>query len=130
MNLHRSSALLTSAAFLLAIAVPAQELSPELRDRRAMVTVAQLLEEDHLTEQQLNDAISRKALQTYFGEDVTLALSTGSVSQMTPLAERRRRAAERQAQAVAEIEADPQLARLIERFDGELDRNSIVPLDS
>ncbi len=33
-------------------------------------------------------------------------------------------------QAVAEIEADAQLQALITRFDGELDRASIAPLDS
>jgi DNA polymerase-3 subunit gamma/tau len=43
---------------------------------------------------------------------------------------RQRQIAQRQAQAVADIEADGCLRGLIERFDGALDRNSISPLDS
>ena len=65
MKVLLSTALHTSAALLLAVAISAQEMSPELRDRQAMTTVAQLLEEDHLTEQQLDNSISRKALDTY-----------------------------------------------------------------
>ena len=48
----------------------------------------------------------------------------------TPAARAERLRQERQSQAVAEIEADTQLQALISRFDGELDRASITPLDS
>jgi len=40
-----------------------------------------------------------------------------------------RLAQERQQEAIASIEGDPQLQKLIARFDGELDRSSIVPTD-
>jgi hypothetical protein len=40
-----------------------------------------------------------------------------------------RLAAERQAEAVAAIEGDPQLQALMARFDGELDHSSILPTD-
>jgi DNA polymerase III subunit gamma/tau len=39
-------------------------------------------------------------------------------------------AQQRQAEAIVAIEGDPQLQALIARFDGELDRSSIVPTDA
>ncbi len=72
----------------------------------------------------------RRALENYFGEALRVELAPGVVRCETPAARRQRLAAERQAEAVEEIEADPRLRSLIERFDGELDRASIKPLDS
>jgi DNA polymerase-3 subunit gamma/tau len=39
-------------------------------------------------------------------------------------------ASERQKQAIEAIESDPRLQALITKFDGQLDRASIAPLDS
>ncbi len=71
----------------------------------------------------------RAALERHFGAPVTVTIEEGDVRE-TPAIVRMRRIRERQAAAEAELEEDPRLRRLIERFDGELDRNSIVPLDN
>ena len=75
------------------------------------------------------DAI-RRALENYFDRPLSVSVCVGEIEGKTPAMHRAIQRRERQAEAVAAIEDDPQLRRLIERFDGELDRNSIVPLDS
>jgi DNA polymerase-3 subunit gamma/tau len=72
----------------------------------------------------------RLALENYFGREVSLSISPGDIEGETPAMRRARLAGERQREAVAEIEGDVRLQALIARFDGELDRSSIVPLDS
>lgn len=71
-----------------------------------------------------------QALSAHLGCQVTVAINTGDLPAETPAMLRQRQIAQRQAQAVADIEADGCLRGLIERFDGALDRNSISPLDS
>ena len=71
-----------------------------------------------------------KALENYFGEPVAVSISTGRPTAETPAMRRERLVEERQHEAVAAIEEDPQLQSLISRFDGELDRSSIQPTDS
>ena len=71
----------------------------------------------------------RMALENYFGVDLQVAIQPGALSCETPAMTRIRLNAERQSEAVAEIEGDPVLQQLIERFDGELDRASIVPVE-
>ena len=71
----------------------------------------------------------RLALENYFGEPVVVSLETGSPLGETPAMRQQRLAAERQREAVSEIESDPQLRQLIARFDGVLDRESIAPTD-
>jgi DNA polymerase-3 subunit gamma/tau len=72
----------------------------------------------------------RLALENYFDMKLSVSIVPGKVLAETPAARAERLRQERQSQAVAEIEADTQLQALISRFDGELDRASITPLDS
>jgi DNA polymerase-3 subunit gamma/tau len=70
------------------------------------------------------------ALQNYFDQPVSIAITAGEVQRETPAMRRERLTRERQEQAVVDIERDDILQSLIKRFDGELDRASIMPLDS
>lgn len=72
----------------------------------------------------------RLALQNYFDTPVSVAIEPGQPQGETPAQRSARRAAERQKEAEQAIEHDLQLQQLIQRFDGELDRASITPLDS
>jgi DNA polymerase-3 subunit gamma/tau len=72
----------------------------------------------------------RLALENYCDAPVTITITTGAVAIETPAIKKARLALERQQQAVEDIECDQVLQSLIERFDGELDRASIVPLDN
>ena len=67
------------------------------------------------------------ALQNYFDRQVSVSITAGEVQRETPAARRQRLVLERQQQAVSDIECDDVLQGLIERFDGELDRSSIMP---
>tara|TARA_R110002110_G_scaffold66978_1_gene183100 strand:+ start:202171 stop:203919 length:1749 start_codon:yes stop_codon:yes gene_type:complete len=68
----------------------------------------------------------RQALEKYLQRPLTLTITTGAVGAETPAKRLRRLAQQRQAEAVASIDADPLLQKLIMRFDGELDRSSIA----
>ena len=70
------------------------------------------------------------ALQNYLGTELSVVITPGEPACETPAMRQARATRERQQQAVAEIEADQRLQALINRFDGELDRQSIAPLDS
>jgi DNA polymerase-3 subunit gamma/tau len=72
----------------------------------------------------------RLALENYFDAKLSVSIVPGQVLAETPAGRAERLRQERQSEAVAEIEADTQLQALIARFDGELDRASITPLDS
>ena len=72
----------------------------------------------------------RLALENYFDSRVSVSIAQGEIQGETPAMQRARLARERQQEAVAEIESDQRLQALIARFDGELDRSSIAPLDS
>lgn len=79
-----------------------------------------------------NDSHSDKirlALENYFGQSLSVSIVPGDVQRETPAMRKARLAQERQQEAIVSIEADPQLQELIARFDGELDRSSIVPTD-
>lgn len=69
-------------------------------------------------------------LENYFNTSLSVSVESGEVARETPAMHRQRLMAERQALAVSEIENDSLLLQLIERFDGELDRSTIAPLDS
>mgnify|MGYP001825090399 CR=1 FL=1 len=71
----------------------------------------------------------RLALENYFGSSLSVAIEPGEVRSETPAMRKARLTQERQQEAIAAIEGDPQLQRLICRFDGELDRTSIAPTD-
>ncbi|MEQ8801346.1 DNA polymerase III subunit gamma/tau [Haliea sp.] len=72
----------------------------------------------------------RLALQNYFDTPVSVSIEPGCPQLETPAQRSARRAAERQLEAEQAIEHDPLLQQLIQRFDGELDRGSITPMDS
>lgn len=72
----------------------------------------------------------RLALQNYFERELSVSISVGKPPGETPAMHRARAASERQQEAVEEIDGDERLQALIARFDGELDRASIAPLDS
>ncbi|GAB3271958.1 DNA polymerase III subunit gamma/tau [Parahaliea aestuarii] len=72
----------------------------------------------------------RLALTNYFDSEFKVSITAGALQGETPAIRSRRLAEERQREAVAAIESDPVLQGLIERFDGELLRESIAPLDN
>ena len=69
------------------------------------------------------------ALGNYFGHSVSVSVAPGVLRGETPAMRMTRLAERRQAEAVVSIESDSQLQALINRFDGELDRSSIHPID-
>ncbi|MEM8563668.1 MAG: DNA polymerase III subunit gamma/tau [Pseudomonadota bacterium] len=71
-----------------------------------------------------------EALQRYFDNKLSLHIATGDLTSESPAQQRKRLDEERQQAAEAELDADPILQKLISRFDGELDRSSITPVDS
>ena len=71
----------------------------------------------------------RAALEAYFGQTLAVTIEPGETVGETPAQRQARLQDERQLAAVACIEADPLLQQLITRFDGELDRSSIAPVD-
>jgi DNA polymerase-3 subunit gamma/tau len=71
----------------------------------------------------------RAALEKHFGESLVVTIEPGETAAETPARRQARLQQERQQAAVASIEADPLLQKLIARFDGELDRASITPVD-
>ncbi|MEE4143487.1 MAG: DNA polymerase III subunit gamma/tau [Halieaceae bacterium] len=71
----------------------------------------------------------RLALEKYFGHAMRVTIEPGETAAETPARRQARLQQERQQAAVASIEADPLLQKLIARFDGELDRASITPVD-
>ena len=71
----------------------------------------------------------RLALENYFGEPLSVSIVAGAVDSETPAMQQARLTRERQQEAIVSIEGDPQLQKLIARFDGELDRSSILPTD-
>ena len=90
-----------------------------------------ILDENNAT--LFNDGHRQKialALENYLERKVSVSITPGQVQAETPAQRQDRLARERQREAVASIEADPLLQKLITRFDGELDRSSIVPTDS
>jgi DNA polymerase-3 subunit gamma/tau len=72
----------------------------------------------------------RLALQNYFDTPVSVSIEPGRPTGETPAMRLAREREERQREAEAAIESDVRVQQLIQRFDGELDRGSITPLDS
>ena len=70
------------------------------------------------------------ALGNYFEQPVSISITPGEVQRETPAGRTARLIAERQQRAIQDIECDELLQGLIKRFDGELDRGSIMPLDN
>jgi len=72
----------------------------------------------------------RTALEKHLGCSLAVTIEPGELQGESPVQCQRRIQHERQLAAVASMESDPVLQELITRFDGELDRESIVPVDS
>ena len=68
------------------------------------------------------------ALGDYLGRPVSVAIEVGLPRFETPARRARRLLDERQAQALAAIEADPGVKLLLERFEGTIDRESVTPI--
>jgi len=101
----------------------------ELRNR-AGYTLEFVLDMDNAS--LFNDSHGNKlrlALENYFGQPLTVTVTPAVLQRETPAMRTERLASLRQQEAVLAIEADQQLQALIARFDGELDRSSIVPTD-
>ncbi|MEH6589735.1 MAG: DNA polymerase III subunit gamma/tau [Halioglobus sp.] len=78
-----------------------------------------------------NDGHTQKiriALENYYSSELSVSVVAGPLQGETPAMISERKTLQRQADAVIALEGDPVLNQLIERFDGELDRTSIVPL--
>lgn len=71
----------------------------------------------------------RAALEKFFATELIVTIEPGEIQAETPAQRLARLRRERQEAAVASMEADPLLRKLIARFDGELDRASITPVD-
>lgn len=72
----------------------------------------------------------REALSSYVETPVSLTVDIGEVTAETPQEAHDREVEEARVRAVAAIENDENVRRLIETFDGKLNIDSIVPLDN
>ncbi len=70
------------------------------------------------------------ALASHFGQRLSASVVAGTVRSETPAMRMARLAHLRREEAIDAIEADPQVQALIARFDGRLDRSSILPIDA
>ena len=69
------------------------------------------------------------ALSSYCGDAVSVLVEMGVPDTETPALRRQRLMRERQQQAVQAIEQDPRVQMLVDRFGGELDHESIAPVN-
>ncbi len=81
----------------------------------------------HLLEKKYQEKI-QTALDKYFGKSVTLSISVGDVTGLTPVALQQREDEARQAEAIAAIEKDPIVQELVENFDAKLKISTIKPI--
>lgn len=71
----------------------------------------------------------RESIGHYFNTSVEVEFSLGDYSRETPSQYRDRKRAERQVEAVSSIQNDPVVQRVIERFSGSIDLESVQPID-
>ncbi|BBB25666.1 DNA polymerase III subunit gamma/tau [Amphritea japonica] len=71
----------------------------------------------------------RESIGHYFNASVEVEFSLGDYSRETPSQYRDRKRAERQVEAVSSIQNDPVVQRVIERFSGRIDLESVQPID-
>jgi DNA polymerase-3 subunit gamma/tau len=81
-----------------------------------------LLNDQH--KQRITDAIT-----AFFQEPMSVEFQLAEQTRETPVNYRIRRAEERRIAAVKHLKQDPNVERLIEMFDGQLDELSVEPLD-
>ncbi len=71
----------------------------------------------------------RESIGHYFNTSVEVEFNLGNYSRETPSQYRDRKRAERQVEAVSSIQNDPVVQRVIERFSGRIDLESVQPID-
>lgn len=71
----------------------------------------------------------QQALSEYFARQVEVSVDVGQLAAESPAIYRLRMKAERLQGAVDELQADPNVGLLLEQFDGQLDTDSVQPLD-
>jgi DNA polymerase-3 subunit gamma/tau len=71
----------------------------------------------------------RQALEELFGCDLQLAIDIGQTQTETPFANRQRRDAEHLDTAIEALQNDPNVASLMTAFNGQLDINSVTPVN-
>jgi DNA polymerase-3 subunit gamma/tau len=84
-------------------------------------------EHRHLMEKPYQDKL-RAAVTEHFAEPVRLSITEGSVTGDTPAQIENRDKQEKQSLAVAAIEQDPFVRKLVENFDAKIIESSIKPL--
>ena len=71
----------------------------------------------------------RLALEELFGCDLHLIINVGQAQTETPFANRHRRETEHQDQAITSLQNDPNVDSLTTAFNGQLDINSVLPVN-
>jgi DNA polymerase-3 subunit gamma/tau len=71
----------------------------------------------------------RLALEELFGCDLQLIINVGQAQTETPFANRHRRETEHQDQAITSLQNDPNVDSLTTAFNGQLDINSVLPVN-
>ena len=71
----------------------------------------------------------REALEVMFGCNLELTINIGETQIETPFANRQRRETEHQQQAIIALENDANVASLTTAFNGQLDTNSVLPVN-
>ena len=69
-----------------------------------------------------------RALSSLYGREMSVTVEVGIIDAETPAQHKERKKEEDQAEAIADIENDERVKRLIEAFNGRLDPESITPL--
>ena len=69
-----------------------------------------------------------RALSSLYGREMSVRVEVGMIDAETPAQRKERKKEENQAEAIADIENDERVRRLIEAFNGRLDPKSITPL--
>jgi DNA polymerase-3 subunit gamma/tau len=72
----------------------------------------------------------RDALQAYFGRALKLNIEVKDAEGESPAAREARLQAERQAEAEAAIDSDPNVQSILDAFDGQVQPNSVQPIES
>lgn len=76
------------------------------------------------------EASVHDALQSYFGRPLKLHIEIKDVEGESPASREARLHAERQAEAEAAIENDPNVQSIVDAFDGQVQPNSVQPIES
>ena len=70
-----------------------------------------------------------EALEKMFGCELKLSIGIGKAQTETPFANRQRREAQHQNEAISSLQNDPNVASLTTAFNGQLDTDSVLPVN-